>query len=201
MTGALAAVLLAGCAFAAPARKAAAAAAPAAISDATVDWLRVYPLSSYREFWTTTTEVKSLQKDLPRVMAAVEKHGGSLVTPLANSAASPTAGTQQLTYRLTAKDAPGALKALKKVGLTPPPQVRATGEKLPASEIKSKLEALSKDKRDHAAELARMPAVSALVDAAMGHLAAADAVSERAEGEVVLDLTVQERAPQEKTKR
>lgn len=201
MTGALAAALLAGCAFAAPARKAAATVAPAAISDAAVDWLRVYPLAEYREFWTTTTEVKSLQKDLPRVMAAVEKHGGALVTPLANSAASPTAGTQQLTYRLTVKDAPSALKALKKIGLTTPPQVRPSGEKLPASEIKSKLEALAKDKREHAAELARMPAVSGLVDAAMGHLAAADAVAERAGGEVVLDLTVQERAPQEKKQR
>jgi hypothetical protein len=166
-----------------------------------MDWLRVYPLSAYREFWTATLEVRDLQKDLPRVIAALEKRGGVTDTPLANSAGSATAGTQQLSYRLQAKDAQAALKDLGKIGKLPAPAVRPAGEKLPLPEIKSKLAALSKDKQDHAAELARMPAVSGLVDAAIGHLAAAEAVGERAQGEVVLNLTVRQRAPQEKKKR
>ena len=200
MTGAALASLLAAAALAAPARKAAAV-SPPPISEATVDWLRVYPLAVYREFWTGTMEVRDMQKDLPRVIEALEKRGGTTETPLANSAGSATGGTQQLSYRLKAKDAQAAVKALGKIGKLPPPAVRPSGEKLPLPEIKSKLAALSKDKQEHAADLARMPAVSGLVDAAIGHLAAAEAVGERGEGEVVLNLTVQQRAPQEKKKR
>lgn len=186
MSGALLA-LLAACAFAAPA----APAQPQNPSQAAVDWLRLYPMTTYREFWTLTLQVRSMAKDLPRVMAALEKRGGTLSTPLANTASSTSEGTQQLTYRLVLSQAGPALQDLKKIGKSGPPLVRPAGEKLPVDEIKRKIADLSRDKQQHGSELARMPAVSALVESVLSHLVSAQAIAEKADGEVVLNLTLQ----------
>lgn len=178
--------------------KSAASVSPEALSDTAVDWLRLYSLSPYHETWTMTAEVKDLKKGIPRVVKALEEHGGTPVVPLANSAGSASEGTQQLVYRLSAQDAPAALKALGKVAKTAPPVIRPAGEKLPAAEIKAKRHALAKEKEDNAAALARMPAVSGLVNAALGHLDAAEAVAERGQGQVTLNLTLVERRKEKK---
>lgn len=157
------------------------------------DWLRIYPLTPYREFWTLQVDVKSLSRDLPRVMQALEKQQAQLTVPLANSVSSPSAGTQQLTYRLTQRRAAAALKALKTIGSCAPPSVRPAGELIPLEEIKHKIAALSRDKQAHESALASMPAVSALTEAVLGHLITAQAVAENSDPEVVLNLTLQER--------
>lgn len=185
------ATLLAGCALAAPV-------SPQKTtnpSQAAVDWLRIYPMTTYREFWTLEVEVRDLKKDLPRVMQALEQRGGTLAAPLANSAGSVSEGTQQLSYRLTISQAKGALKDLRKLGTFAPPLIRPAGERLPVAEIKTKIAELSRDKQQHGSELARMPAVSALVESVLSHLVSAEAIAERVEAEVVLNLTVEEKKP------
>ena len=174
-----------------------AAAAPATtppvsvrVSSAVVDWLRVYPLAQYRETWTVDAQVRDLDKDLPRVMAAVEKQGGRLAVPLQNSVASTSEGSRQLVYQLDEKQAKAALKALKKVARCSAPLVRPVGEKLPLDEIKSKMDALARDKESHGAALAEMPAVSALVDAVLANLGAARSVAGTMKTEVTLDLSL-----------
>lgn len=162
-----------------------------ALKEEMVDWLRVYPLTPYREDWTMTVEVNDLTKDLPRVMQAIEKSGGQLMVPLQNAAGSATAATQQLSYRLTRKEGTAALKALQKVGRAAPPLIRPTGELLPIVEIDRKISALSRDKAAHEQELSSMPSVSALLNAVLGHLVTAKAVAEKGDVEVILDLTVQ----------
>jgi hypothetical protein len=161
------------------------------ISEATVDWLRVYPLAPYREFWTVEVDVKDMKRDLPRVMQAIEKNGGQLIVPLQNAAGSAVSATQQLSYRLTRRQGTAALKALGKVGSFPPPLVRPAGELLPVAEIERKIAALSREKESHAQQLSSMPSVSALVDAVLGHLVMAKAVAEKADAEVILNLTLQ----------
>lgn len=163
-------------------------ASAAQISDSTVDWLRTYPLTMYREHWSLTVAVKDMKKGLPAVLEAFEKSGAALAAPVANSAGGPA--HQQLSYRLNKQQAADALKRLRKAGKFEPPTVRPEGERLPLSEIRKKVQALAADKKAHAAELAQMPAVSALVDAVLGHLATAQAVSEKAEDDVVLNVTV-----------
>ena len=184
----LAALLLAAGAWAAPVSL-------VLSGQATADWLKIYPLAPYRETWAVAIEVKSMAKDLPRVMQVVEKRGGQLTAPMRNSVASMTGGTQQLMYRLNEKGATAALKDLRKIGLVPPPLVRPAGERAPLQEIKRKSEELSRDRREHSAELARMPAVSALVDAVLGHLVTAQVSAEKAETEVLLNITVEEKNP------
>jgi hypothetical protein len=168
--------------------------APAPIpSQATIDWLKLYPVSPYREYWSADLEIKSLAADLPRIVAALEKAGGAPLVPLANTIVSPTAGTQQLSYRFTKRNAEAAVKALRKVGKMPAPRVRPSGDLIPLDEIKTKIEALSRDKQANSGVLSAMPAVSSLVDSMLGHLLTVQAVAEKVEQEVVLNLTLQQR--------
>ena len=187
VAAALAVALLAACgAFAEPQPS-----RESVFSEAAVDWLRVYPLTPYREFWNMTIEVKDTAKDIPSVMRVVEKNGGQLTVPLQNTVASPSAATQQLTCRLGRRAAVAALKDFKKVGRFAPPLVRPDGEKIPLDEIKRKIAALARDKEAHSGELVAMPAVAALVDAVLSHLLTTQAVVEKNDAEVILNLTVQ----------
>lgn len=164
-------------------------------AQATMDWLKLYPVSPYREYWTAELEIKSLSADLPRVVSALEKAGGESLVPLANTIVSPSAGTQQLSYRFTKRRAEAALKALRKIGKLPKPRVRPSGDLIPLPEIKKKIEALSRDKQANSSVLPAMPAVASLVDSMLGHLLTVQAVAEKVEQEVVLNLTLQQRNP------
>ena len=170
-----------------------AGAAPSAVPQSTSDWLRIYPLAPYREAWNTTLEVSDLKAALPKVMKALEKRGGTLLVPLANSVSSESAGSQQLSYRLTQKKAEAALKDLRKLGTAAPPLKQPAGEKAPIPEIKRKIAELSADKKEHGAALARMPAVNALVEAVLAHLVTAKDVAEKGEAEVLFYLTLQQK--------
>lgn len=173
---------------------AAPAAAPAkGVSQATADWLKLYPLAPYREAWASTVEVSDLKAALPKIMKAVEKRGGTLLVPLANSVASASEGTQQLSYRLLKKDADAAMKDVAKLGKPAPPVVSAAGEKAPLDEIKKKIADLSADKAAHAKELASMPAVSGLVESVLAHLVTAKDIAEKGQAEVLLYLTLQQK--------
>jgi hypothetical protein len=185
MTALVCACLLALVALAAPP-----AAAP---GEAAADWLRVYTQAQPREYWRFTVEVADLVKDAPRVQAAVEKRGGALTTPLANAAYSPSAGTAQLSFRATAKQAALIVNDLKKTGTVSAPQISSEGDKIPLPEIKRKIDQLSRDKREHGAELSRMPAVSALVEAMLSHLVTVQAVAEKAETPAILNIAVQQK--------
>ena len=161
------------------------------VTDAVVDWLKIYPLAPYREYWAMTVSTADLSKDVGRVIAVVEKRGGKLAVPLANAVSSQT--SQQLTFHLDRKQAEAVLGELKKSGLSAPPLVRPAGEKAPVAELTKKIDALMRDKQDHSEELAKMPAVSALTDAALSHLVTARTITQKGLEEIVLNLTLETR--------
>lgn len=177
----------------------AASAAPAAVPGGTaVEWLRVYSTAPYQEVWSMRLEVRSMEKDLQKVIDALEKSGAKSSVPLENSAYSKTTGTLQLSYRATVAQAQAVVKTLRKTGKLDAPIVRG-GDKIPLDEIKTKISQLGRDKDAHAAELAKMPAVHALVETVLAHLVTAKQAAEADQGLAVLNLTVVEKpAPPKK---
>jgi hypothetical protein len=183
-------LLLAGLAAAAP--------APAAAPGGTaVEWLRVYSTAPYQEIWSMRLEVRSLKNDLPKVIAALEKSGAKSSVPLENSVVSNTEGSQQLSFRGTVAQAQAALKGLKKAGKLDAPVVRG-GDKIPLDEIKTKITQLARDKDERGAELAKMPAVRALVETVLAHLITAKQAAEADQGLAIMNLTVVEKAAAKK---
>lgn len=174
------------------------AAAPASAPGGTaVEWLRVYSTAPYTEVWSMRLEVKSIEKDLPKIVEALEKSGAKSSVPLANSAYSSSGGALQLSYRSTVAQAEAAAKKLKKTGKLDEPTVRK-GDRIPLAEIKEKIAQLSLDKEQHGAELAKMPAVRALTETVLAHLVTAKQAAEADQGTAILNLTVVEKAPASK---
>lgn len=172
----LALLFLAVCASAAPPR-------------AKPQWMKTYSLAPYRETWTGEVTVKRLEVALPKVISAVEKHGGRLTQPLAIFVRSST--EQQLSLTVPLENAKALLAALRKLGKTEP-AVRPHGEKIPLPEVREKLKALSREKTENPAAFAAIPAVSQAVDEMIAHLANVEAVARSTEGEVLWNLTVKE---------
>lgn len=156
-------------------------------------WLKIYSLLPYKEHWSLAISVRDIKKDLPRVLAAFSKSGGALIQTLESFPSSPSAGTQQLSYTLSAQSAAKVLKALRKVGDFPAPLVRPAVEPVPLAEVKDKIKRLMGERAARAKELAGMPAVSAAVDELLEHLLLVEAVHEKADAEVLLNVTVQEK--------
>ncbi len=113
-------------------------------------WIKQYSLTPYRETWTGELAVKKLADALPKLVAAVEKGGGRLTQPLANSVGSGT--EQQLSVILPLKQAKPLLAALRKLGKAEDPAVRAHSEKVPLEEVREKLVKLTAEKNENSPE-------------------------------------------------
>lgn len=156
-------------------------------------WLKMYSLSPYKETWNLMIEVKDLDKDLPRLLEHFERSQASLTVPLANSLASPSDRSRQLSYRLPLKTAKNTLKQLRKIGKFGEPAVRPAYDPVPIEEVKEKIAKLVADKKTNAQALAAMPGVSAVIDELLEHLFLVEYLRERAAAEVLLNMTVRER--------
>lgn len=150
-----------------------------------VQWIKNYPISPYKERWKVELTVKSAEKDLLRVRQIFAKAGASLIQ---TSAKAP-----QLSFRCVKKTASQALAELKELGPVTEPKVNPIVEPVPLAEVQAKIKALSADKEAHAAQLALMPSVSALVDELLGHLRVVEAALKKTDVEVLLDLTIKEK--------
>jgi hypothetical protein len=160
----------------------------ALVEYAAVPWLKVYPLPVYRESWRLEGTVKSLSSDLPRVREAFAKVGAASV-----GGEEASGRSRRLSYRCPKDAAVLVLSSLRKLGKFRAPVVRQHVEPVSRAEVRDKILALEADKAGHGADLARMPAVSALVDELLGHLRGVETALSKPEVEVLVRLTVREK--------
>ncbi|MCX5797223.1 MAG: hypothetical protein NTY77_17165 [Elusimicrobia bacterium] len=158
------------------------------IERAPVQWLKVYQLPIFRESWKLEGSVKSLDQDLPRVREAFSKEGAALV-----GADEASGKAKRLSYRCPKESAKRALAALKKIGTFGEPAVRQSMEPVSRVDVQGKIKALEADKTGHAEELAKMPAVTGLLDEMLGHLLGVEAALSKPEVEVLVHLSVKEK--------
>jgi len=156
-----------------------------------VQWLKTYTLPIYQERWRLEGAVKHLDTGLSEARQVFAKLGASEV-----ERAETTEGgkARRLTYRCPQKSAQLALQELKKVGVFAPPAVRPIVEPVSLPEVQAKIAALEADKNAHTEQLATMPAVSALLDELLGHLRGVESSVRKHEVEVLIHLTLREKA-------
>lgn len=154
-------------------------------------WIKNYPMTAYRETWTSELAVKKLDEAMPKVVAAVEKNGGRLTQPLASFVAAVDA--RQIMFVLPLDQSKKALAALRKLGKAADPAVRPLGEPVDSKELRAKLDKLAKEKNDNPVAFAQIPLTAQLVDELLEHLVNADAVQRTAPSEVLWNLTVREK--------
>lgn len=156
-------------------------------------WFKTYSTAPYLEMWTGALALKDFSKDLPGVVKAVEAHGGALTQPLGNFVANSKDKTQQLEFSLPKEHAPALLKDLRKLGDMPDPMVRATGAQIPLEEVRGKIAVMMKEKTDHAAELAKVPAAAAAEEEILEHLLMVEEVGARASAQIRFNLSVSQK--------
>jgi hypothetical protein len=152
-----------------------------------VQWLKLYSLPIFRESWRLDGSVKSLDHDMPRVREAFSKVGAALVK------LDVSGRTWKLSYRCPRESAQRALAELGQVGIFGEPEVSQLVEPVSRAEVRGKLQALEADKAAHPEDLAKMPAVAALVEELLGHLRGVEAALGKPEVEVLVHLTVKEK--------
>jgi hypothetical protein len=160
----------------------------ALVEHASASWLKVYPLPVYRESWKLEGSVRSLAADLPRVREAFSQVGAALA-----GEEDPSGRSRRLSYRCPKESAVKALAALRRIGKFQPPAVRQLVEPVSRAEVLGKIRALEADKAGHGAPLAKMPAVSALVEELLGHLRGVETALSKPEVEVTVQLSVKEK--------
>jgi hypothetical protein len=133
------------------------------VAPAPMDWTRIYSLAPYREVWTLTLDVKDFDKGLPKALKVFDDAGVKLTMPLSQFPHGAEQRSQQLSYKLTEKTGRPLLKKLNKIGTAKEPKITHTGEPINLGEVDDKLSKLNADKTAHAAELALMPSISAMV--------------------------------------
>ena len=153
-------------------------------------WFKTYSTAPYLEMWSGALALKDFTKDVPSVVKAIEANGGALTQPLASFISNPKDKTQQLEFSLPKEHAPALLKELRKLGDMPDPLVRVTGAPIPLEEVRSKIAMMMKEKTDHAAELAKVPAAAAAEEEILEHLLMVEEVGARASTQVRFNLTV-----------
>lgn len=156
-------------------------------------WFKIYSTAPYLEMWTGALALKNFLKDVPSVVKAVEANGGALTQPLGDFVSNAKEQTQQLTFSLPKDRAPALLKALRKLGDMPDPLVRTTGAPIPLEEVRGKIAVMMKEKTDHAAELAKVPAASAAEEEILEHLLMVEEVGAHASNEVRFNLAVSQK--------
>ena len=156
-----------------------------------VQWLKVYTLPIYRERWRLEGSVADFGQALPQIREAFAKTGASLDGP-ADSAQGLK--MRRMAYRCSKESAKRALQDIGKMGTFSEPAVQASLEPVSLAEVQAKIAALQADKTRHARQLARMPAVSALVDELLGHLRGVESAVRRGDVEVLVELTLSEKS-------
>jgi hypothetical protein len=172
---------------------AAAGALDAAPSGGQPYWFKFYSTAPYAEIWTGELVVKDADRALPKVVEAVEKSGGKLSQPLSTFAGSAKDHQQQLTFSIPGKKTKALLKAMRKLGTLAEPAVRPMGAPIPLDEVRAKIDKMMKERTEHAAELAKVPAASAAEEEILEHLLMVEEVAQRTDTEVRFNLLVRQK--------
>jgi hypothetical protein len=154
-------------------------------------WFKTYSTAPYGEIWTGNLAIKDYAGRLPKALEAIKADGGVLDQPLGTFVSSPN--SIQLSFSLPRKNVPALLKALRKLGDMPEPAKRVTGEPIPIKEVREKIDAMMKEKTDHAADLARVPAAAAAEEEILEHLLLVDEVAKRVDSEARFNLSVRQK--------
>lgn len=154
------------------------------------NWLKPYPVTPFREFWTGSLEVKSLDKAVKELVAAAEKAGASLTQPL--NAYISSEKTKQLSLSVPQKKAPELLKTLRKLGVMADPQVQAGLPRPDEKELRGKIDRLIKERVEKKSALAQVPATAEASEELLEQLLNAEALLKRTQDSVLLNLTVRE---------
>lgn len=153
-------------------------------------WFKNYPLSPYQETWTGEISVPDFPRDLPKVLKAIEKAGGTLTQPVENLASSKKDQIQQLIFAIPRSGAVKSLKALRKIGELPAPAVRISEGLVPLEEVKKKIDLLMKERAEHGVDLAKVPASAAASQEILEHLLLVEEVTKTAKEKVLFNLQV-----------
>jgi len=156
-------------------------------------WFRVYSTAPYLEIWSAEISVKDFDKDEAKIVAAVEKNGGALTAPLSAFIASRTEHSQQIVFSVPGKKTKAVIKALRKVGEMADPSITPQGSRIPLAEVRAKIDTLMKEKTQHAAELAKVPAAAAAEEEILEHLLLVEEVGKRPDVDVRLNLLVKQK--------
>jgi hypothetical protein len=156
-------------------------------------WFKSYSTAPYKEIWSAELTVKNLDAGLPKIVEAIQKNGGVLDQPPSNSASSVTEHTQQLILSVPGKKSKGLVKALRKLGTMFDPTIRPQGAPIPIDEIRSKISVLMKEKSEHAADLAKVPAAAAAEEEILEHLLLVSEVAERTDTQIRVNLLVKQK--------
>jgi hypothetical protein len=185
MSLSLFAVLLAAFASAAP--------PPGALRAGEPYWFKTYSTAPYKESWTGELVVKDLARDLPALVEKIQAGGGALTQPLGNFVSSRSDASQQLSFSVPSKGAKPLLAAMRKLGTMADPTVRALGVPIPLAEVQAKIKVMMKEKTDHAAALAQVPAAAAAEEEILEHLLLVEDVAKRTETVVLFNLLVRQK--------
>lgn len=158
-----------------------------------VQWLKIYALSPFKEHWSLDLEVKDYEGDTRKIVALFEKAGASLTQPLELFPLSRTEKSRQMSFRSSLKAAQAAVKKVGKAAKIADLRQRPAAEPVSLAEVEAKIERLSADRRDHEAALAKMPALSAVVEELLGHLLNVRAVQSRTDSEVLINISIKEK--------
>lgn len=164
--------------------------AAGALAQPAPNWLKTYTTVPYKQVWYTELTVTSLERDLPKAIAALEKNGGKQTQPLAAFAGGGSA--QQMSWTISKAGAARALKALKKAGKAGEPRVSLPQEVVPLDEVKAKLAALEKE-RALSEKWAALPVSTEAVDELIARLRLVKEAQTRTDSEVLWNITVQEK--------
>jgi hypothetical protein len=156
-------------------------------------WFKTYSTAPYKEIWTGELALNDFANDLPKVVKAIEANGGALTQPLANFVSSRKDQTQQIVFSVPRDRANALLKSLRALGDMPEPKAQTVGVPIPLDEVRAKIDVMMKEKTQHAAELARVPAAAAAEEEILEHLLMVEEVGARFVVEVRFDLSVRQK--------
>jgi hypothetical protein len=171
----------------------AASAAPQGARTGTPYWFKTYSTAPYKEIWTGDLALKNFDNDVPKVVKAIEANGGKLIQPLANFVSNAKAQTQQIVFSLPRDNAKALLKSLRLLGDMKDPAVSQEGVPIPVDEVRAKVAVMMKEKADHAADLARVPAAAAAEEEILEHLLMVEELAARVVVEVRFNLSVRQK--------
>jgi hypothetical protein len=154
------------------------------------NWLKAYPVTPFREFWTGELTVKSLDRAIPALVEAAEKDGASLTQGLNTYIASEK--SKQLSLSIPQKKAKDFLKLLRKHGGMADPLVQQGLPRPNMDELRGKIDRLIKERVDKKNALAQVPATAEASEEILEQLLNAEALAKRTQDAVLLNLTVRE---------
>lgn len=154
------------------------------------NWLKAYPVTPFREFWTGELKVKSLAKAIPAIVEAAEKAGASLTQPLDAYISSPN--SKQLSLSIPQKQAKDFLAILRKQGELAEPQKQQGLPRPDMNELRGKIDRLIRERVEKKNALAQVPASAEAADEILEQLLNAEAMAKRTQDAVLLNLTVRE---------